>query len=151
MSAYTKRLVELFDRYALETGKTEVSAREVARWVIANGDWEQHPQETEKRCAHEISRALGELYTTDPQGRRVRAKHVAIIERDGEQLALWSDIATATRDHMVMAFQQRRQRIVGDCRQLKVDVDSYNANYNASGEPIQIVLDFTDDVTESLM
>jgi hypothetical protein len=52
---------------------------------------------------------------------------------------------------MELAFQQRRQRIVGDCRQLKIDIDSYNANYNASGEPIQIVLDFTDDVTESLL
>jgi len=36
---------------------------------------------------------------------------------------------------------------VGDCRQLKTDVDSYNDNQN-TGEPIQLVLDFTDDMAE---
>jgi hypothetical protein len=48
---------------------------------------------------------------------------------------------------MQVAFQQRRQQIVGDCRQLKADVDSYNENYN-SGQAIQMVLDFTEDIEE---
>jgi hypothetical protein len=48
---------------------------------------------------------------------------------------------------MEVAFQQRRQQVVGDCRQLKADVDSYNQNYNI-GEAIQLVLDFTLDVEE---
>jgi hypothetical protein len=48
---------------------------------------------------------------------------------------------------MEIAFQQRRQQIVGDCRQLKADVDSYNENYN-SGEAIQTVFDFTEDLEE---
>ena len=64
---------------------------------------------------------------------------------------LWSDMPTATREHMTLGFQQRRQRIVGDCKQLKIDVDSYNDDYNASGEPIQIILDFTDDEAESML
>ena len=34
-----------------------------------------------------------------------------------------------------------------DCRQLKLDLDSYNQNFN-SGKPIQGVFDFTDDLTE---
>ncbi len=48
---------------------------------------------------------------------------------------------------MEVAFQQRRQQIVGDCRQLKTDVDSYNENAN-SEQPIQMVFDFTDDLAE---
>ena len=48
---------------------------------------------------------------------------------------------------MERSFQQRRQGIVGDCRQLKADVDSYNQNQN-SGEVIQLVLDFTSDMAE---
>jgi hypothetical protein len=48
---------------------------------------------------------------------------------------------------MQLAFQQRRQQIVGDCRQLKMDVDSYNQNAN-SGEPIQMIFDFTLDLAE---
>ena len=54
---------------------------------------------------------------------------------------------TASREHMEIAFQQRRQQIVGDCRQLKADLDSYNDNYN-SGESLQMVFDFTNDLAE---
>jgi hypothetical protein len=48
---------------------------------------------------------------------------------------------------MEIAFRQRRQQIVGDCRQLKTDLDSYNENYNA-GESLQMVFDFTNDLAE---
>jgi hypothetical protein len=37
--------------------------------------------------------------------------------------------------------------VLGDCRQLKTDVDSYNQNYSAA-TPIQMVFDFTDDLAE---
>ena len=87
---------------------------------------------------------MREEYITDPQGRTVRAKHVACYE----QVPLWGDIRTAPREHMEMAFQQRRQQIVGDCRQLKVDVDSYNQNYNNGELPIQMIFDFTLDLEE---
>ncbi|HUT73485.1 MAG TPA: hypothetical protein VM221_01470 [Armatimonadota bacterium] len=90
---------------------------------------------------------MREQYVTDPQGRSVRAKHVARVNRNGEQLPLWADIRSASREHMEIAFQQRRQQIVGDCRQLKTDVDSFNENRNP-GAPIQMVLDFTYDVEE---
>lgn len=46
-----------------------------------------------------------------------------------------------------LPFQQRRQQIIGDCRQLKTDVDSYNENYNSS-EALQMIFDFTDDLAE---
>lgn len=48
---------------------------------------------------------------------------------------------------MERSFQQRRQGIVGDCRQLKADVDSYNQNQN-EGEAIQLILDFSPDMEE---
>jgi len=38
---------------------------------------------------------------------------------------------------------------VGDNRQLKADVDSFNENYNNFEEPFQLVLDYTDDVAEA--
>jgi hypothetical protein len=63
------------------------------------------------------------------------------------QIPLWADIRTAGREHMETAFQQRRQQILGDCRQLKRDVDSYNDNYNA-GEPLQMIFNFIDDLAE---
>ncbi len=43
--------------------------------------------------------------------------------------------------------KSRRRQIVGDYRELKRDVDSYNDNRNPV-QPIQLVLDFTHDVAE---
>jgi len=99
------------------------------------------------QCAEQLSRAMREEYIQDPQGRMVRAKHAARVERDGEQLVLWDDIRTADRRHMEIAFKQRRHQIVGDCHQLKIDVDSYNDNGNTEA-PIQLIFDFTDDLAE---
>jgi hypothetical protein len=48
---------------------------------------------------------------------------------------------------MELAFAQRRNQIVGDCRQPKTDVDSFN-HARARDNPIQIVLSFTNDVAE---
>jgi hypothetical protein len=60
---------------------------------------------------------------------------------------LWGDIRSEDRRFLATAFQQRRQQIVGECGQLKTDVDSYNQNGNL-GEAIQLVLDFTNDIAE---
>jgi hypothetical protein len=48
---------------------------------------------------------------------------------------------------MQIAFQQRRQGIVGDCRQLKTDADSYSEAHPEQ-PPIQPVFDFTMDLAE---
>jgi len=90
---------------------------------------------------------MREDHITDPQGRIVRAKHVARVNRNGEQIPLWADIRTASQQHMEIAFKQRRQQVVGDCRQLKTDLDSYNENHN-TGDSIQISFNFTLDLEE---
>jgi hypothetical protein len=91
---------------------------------------------------------MSEEYHTDPQGRAVRTKHARRVREKGQQAFLWDDIRTADRTHMQMAFQQRRQQIVGDCKQLKTDVDSYNDN-RSPDDPIPLCLDFSDDVAEA--
>ena len=90
---------------------------------------------------------MREDYYVDPQGRNVRAKHVARYGSGKQQLILWDDIRTAPQNHMQIAFTQRREQIVGDCRQLKRDVDSYNDN-NAEGSEIQLVFNFENDLAE---
>ena len=53
----------------------------------------------------------------------------------------------APRSHMEKAFTQRREQIVGDCYQLKVDVEAYNdAHSDQPGLPL--ILDFTHDIEE---
>ena len=133
--------------YRADGQEWPATTREIAVWAISRKRWEPQRSALIDQCAEHLARAMREEYITDPQGRTVRAKHAARIKRDAQQLVLWADIRTASRQHMEIAFQQRRQQIVGDCRQLKVDVDSYNENGNR-GTAIQMIFDFTDDLAE---
>ena len=127
--------------------KWPASSNDIAAWAIASKKWQPQGSTLLRQCATELSQAMREEYVTDPQGRSVRAKHAMRTARNGEQISLWADIRTAKRDHMHVAFQQRRQHIFGECRQLKTDVDSYNDNNNY-GDAIQMIFDFTLDLEE---
>jgi len=144
---YNEQLQRIVNKYREAGGLWPATTHEIAAWAIRNGHWEAYRTTMIDVCAEHLARAMREEYIRDPQGRTVRAKHAARTERDGEQLVLWADIRTASREHMAIAFQQRRRQIVGDCRQLKADVDSYNENKNL-GEPIQMIFDFTFDLEE---
>ena len=134
-------------RYQLAGGRWPASAQAMAKWAMDNGLWEPHPAAALRQCARELSRAMREEYFTDAEGRRVRAKHPVARKVNGEQTVLWDDIRTAPRSHMEVSFRQRRERIVGDCRQLKVDADSYNAAHFDHPQ-IEMVFDFTYDLLE---
>ncbi len=123
------------------------SAKDIAAWALREKLWAPHPHALINQCAAQLADAMREDYIVDPQGRTVRAKHAARLMKDGQQLVLWADIRSADRRHMEIALQQRRQQIVGDCRQLKTDVDSFNENATPL-RPIQMVFDFTQDLAE---
>lgn len=147
MINYTEQLQNIWKKYEDAKNPMFVTARDVARWAIKQGLWKPQPSDIEKRCAEELARAAREEYRTDKHGRRYRARHSARVEKNGKQLNLWADIDKAPRGHMVLAFSQRRRQIVGDCHQLKTDVDHYN-NLNLTELPIQMVFDFTEDLAE---
>jgi hypothetical protein len=149
---YTEQMQAIANEYlmvACEQG-LETTAHAMATWAIHSGRWEPQRSDLISQCADELARAMREDYITDPQGRSVRAKHAARIERNHKQMMLWADIRTASPEHMEVAFQQRRQQIVGDCRQLKTDVDSFNENRKPA-RPIQMIFDFTEDLIEAEM
>lgn len=123
------------------------TATEIARWAIARRLWEIHPGRVVRQCADQLAEAMRQEYITDPQGRRVRVKHVAPYSEKGQLSLKWADMRTACHVHMKMAFAYKRQLIVSDCRQLKLEIDSYNQNYNKE-KPIQGYFDFTDDLAE---
>lgn len=151
MATYKEQLQKFWSLYEEETGHASatVSTRDVASWVIDNGLWEAPKTDLIDQLADELSRAWREDYRTDKHGRRYRAKHARKIKENGRNLTLWADIddETAPREHFEAAFAQRRQQIVGDCLQLKTDVDVYNDQHQGS-KPIQLILDFTYDVEE---
>jgi len=147
MASFVKQLQRIADKYREDGQPWPASSRAIAAWAISRGLWKPQRGALISQCAEQISRALREEYITDLQGRRVRTKHSARVEENGEQLVLWDDIRTASRKHMRIAFQQRRQQIVGDCHQLKMDMDSFNENRSPM-LPIQISFNFVKDLEE---
>lgn len=147
MSEYTKQLQKIIQEYQQSGGSWPASVSEIANWAIKNHRYDLTTLTIQRICSRELAQAMREEYLTDNKGRRVRAKHPAKTTRDGKQEILWDDIRTASRVHMQMAFSNRRNHIVGECRQVKVDVDSFN-DAHPEQKPIQMVLDFSADVAE---
>jgi len=147
MRTTREMLQEIVRKYQAANQPWPATTRDMAHWAINNHLWNPKPSAIVDQCADQLSRAMREEYITNSNGRRVRAKHAATVTKGGEQLVLWADIRTAAHPHMQMAFQQRRHQIVGDCRQLKTDVDSYN-DTRLPGQPIQMIFDFTHDLEE---
>lgn len=143
-SEYMQRIA---NDYLMLVGNEGATSHDIARWAVANQRYVASESYVIDRCAEELADAMRQEILRDPQGRSVRAKHAARTLRNGKQLVLWADIRTASHDHMARAFKLRRQQIVGDSFQLKQDVDSYNENRQPA-RPIQMPLDFTQDVTE---
>jgi hypothetical protein len=148
MATYTRQMQDIVVKYIAAGATWPASAHQIARWALSKKLWAPQPSTIVDQCADHLAQAMREEYITDPQGRAVRAKHAARVqESDGRQTTLWADIRTAPRKHMDTAFRQRRGQILGECRQLKSDVDSYNQNASP-GHPIPMIFDFTDDLAE---
>lgn len=147
MATYIVQLQRIWRDYEAAGMQTPATAREVAEWAVNKGLLEPREHDPIADLAEDLARAWREEYRYDDQGRRYRAKHAVRITSGGVQYGFWADIDSAPRDHIEKAFGQRRKQIVDDCYQLKVDADSYNYN-RGEGRPIQIVLDFTQDVAE---
>jgi hypothetical protein len=148
MSTYAKRMQDIVEDYRAEGLPWPASTKTIGDWAIRTGRWKLPPSAAINKCAEDLANAMREEYMTDAKGRRVRVKHSAKVWKNGEQTVLWDDIRTAPRRHMQVSFQNRRQGIVSDCRQLKSDCDSYN-DAHVSDDPLQIVFDFTMDLAEA--
>jgi len=147
MTTYNKQMHKIVSEYRTSGQVWPAGTRTIAAWAIQTGRWELPASAAVNKCAEDLQNAMREEYITDNRGRKVRKLHPAKITANGQQLILWDDIRTAPRHHMQLSFQQRRRGIVGDVRQLKVDVDSYNEAHQGA-EPIQVEFDFTMDLAE---
>lgn len=145
--SYNHQLQELADEYYRSTRKSAATTKEIAAWAIGTGRWTPPTNLVLKKCREDFSKALREQYIRGGRGQVVRAKHVVRKLVGEQQMHLWADIRSAPREHMEVAFQQRREQIVGDCNQLKRDVEHYN-DLHPSNIPIQLEFNFTEDVDE---
>ncbi|WP_429500741.1 hypothetical protein ACQUFY_26840 (plasmid) [Robbsia andropogonis] len=150
MSAYVQQVKAYLEKYKAEVGEDPLlDPHAVAQWAFARGLHKPNPKTIIDVIAADIAQVFREEYRTDDRGQRYRAKHAVRSKKDNKTLSLWADIDDdrAPRSHFVRSFAQRRQQVVGDCFQLKTDVDVYNAKHSAQ-DPIQVVLDFTLDIEE---
>jgi hypothetical protein len=147
MAKFSEQMQSIFDRYTVEVDSSPVSLDNVAAWAIEHGLYRPAPRDVVKLCREALAESLRQEKRTDAKGRRYRAKHSVRTNVGGIQLSLWADIDNAPRSFMEKSFGQRRKAIADDCFQVKQDVDHFN-DENADEPPIQVVLDFTDDVAE---
>lgn len=146
-------LQEYVGEYRAADEPWPADTKTIASWVIRTGRWKPPRKSLIDILAPMISRALREEYFTDHIGRRVRKKH-AVRENellpDGsyKQHTFWVDIHDAPPEMMLQAFQQRRGQVLGECKQLKTDVDYYNDSVEGHDE-IQMSFNFEDDLLEA--
>lgn len=147
MANFNEQMQRIFDRYTAEVDDGPVPLDVVAEWAIQHGLFRPAPRDVVKICREALAESLRQEKRVDDKGRRYRAKHSVRTSVGGTQLSLWADIDRAPRSFMEKSFGQRRKAIVDDCFQVKQDVDHYNDEHSTA-EPIQIVLDFSEDVAE---
>jgi SpoVK/Ycf46/Vps4 family AAA+-type ATPase len=147
VAAFSEQMQAIFDRFTEEVSTDPVSLDEVAAWAIERGLYRPAPRDIVKICRDALADSLRQEKRVDAKGRKYRAKHSIRAWIEGQQLSLWADIDTAPRSFMEKSFGQRRKSIVDDCFQIKQDVDHFNDEH-LEEEPIQMIIDFTDDVAE---
>lgn len=149
MSRRSEEMQRVFRYYQDQHGDDPVSPHEVVAWAVERNLLRlPRPADPREMLAEEMSKALREETRLDEgTGLPYRAKHAVTIRNSTGQITLWGDIDTVSRGFMQKAAQQRREQIVGDCLQLSLDLDHFNAMHRDE-RPITVVFDFTDDVAE---
>lgn len=146
-----EQLQSLIQLYKTETGNKSVDMDMVADWAIKRGAKLPSPKTAKELFVTQLSDAARNEYKTDSKtGYSYRVNHALRVQnKDGRQHTLWVDIEDASRNQMLTSLTNRRQQMVGDAVQLKIDEEIWN-NRNQDQESIELVMDLTYDVEERL-
>lgn len=146
MAKKSQEMQSIIKRFKEETGKSSVDMHEIAKYAVKLGWPLPKPKTALERLAEQFSSAAREETRRDPvTGKPYRANLAVTTYQGSQQTTLWHDIDEAPRPIAHRAFQQRREQMVGDAVQLTFDVMHWN-RINKSDEPIEMEMDFTDDV-----
>ena len=143
-----ERLQKAWHHFDNRQGHLPSSARQACEWAVVAGLLSLPEIDPYDVLAEEMAQALRSEYRTDSEGRRYRVNHAVRVSKSGVQYTFWAAMGFAPHEHMEKAFAQRRDQIVGDCFQLKTDVDVYNSLRDNKNPEIQLVLGFAEDVAE---
>lgn len=143
-----EQLQAAWHRYEKIRKHMPTGTKEACRWAVLEGIIELPDVDPYDVLASQMASALREETATNEKGQRYRVNHAVRITKNGIQQTMWAEMGYAPHAHMEKAFAQRREQIIGDCLQLKVDVDTYNRLKPGEYPNVQLVLDFTEDVAE---
>jgi hypothetical protein len=145
MPTKRQQMQSFIRHYKDVTGSREWDMHDVAK-MAADLGWKLPAAPTPlDLLAKEFSEAAREETRVDVHtGQRYRANHAFIADAAG-QTTLWVDIDEAPRNCMLKSAVNRREQVVGDLVQLTLDLGHWN-RMNPGEDPIDVPLDFTDDV-----
>ena len=139
-----ERIIKNIQQFEEEHQRKPFDLHEVYAWAKENGLWAPPIDLAERKFVEEASSALREEYITAENGDKVRYYHAVTRGRQG---SLWANLDTGPKDHLFEGFKQRRKQSLGDCRQLKADIDHCNRKRFVES-PIQMSFNFDADLAE---
>ena len=144
----SEKLQQIWHQYEIENDHQPSGTREAVVRAVKDGLLDLPVIDPFDVLASQMAAALREEIQTDQNGRRYRVNHAVRVTESGVQHTFWATLGFAPHDHMVRAFAQRREQVIGDMLQLKTDVDVYNDLNRGTRPEIQLILDLTEDVAE---
>lgn len=145
--SYKEQMQRLWGKYEELHGREPNTIQDCFDWAYRAGLWKPRPLDISKIFNKEMADALRQETRIDESGRKYRAKICIKEKTGGVQMTLWADADKASEKFVKTSVQQRRNSVIGDCHKLKQDVEHFNEFRNPD-KPINLILDFTDDVAE---
>ena len=126
--------------------------RTIAAWAIRKRRWQPSRKEMIDRYAQNSRKPCEPKWKWTPRGERFglnTAQWSSNRMKSGTRLKSGCGLTAAHRPRNLCArrVQQRRRKVLGECKQLKTDLDSYNDN-NTEGAVIQMSFNFESDLEE---
>jgi hypothetical protein len=146
MAKLSEQLLKIVEDYRNSGGEWPATRDQIAEWAVANERYQLTRGMAVNQCAEKIGRAMGLEHVKDKRGRSIRKYYAAPIRENGQLVMKWDDL-NAERPFMEVAAANRRNQILGQCWQLKSDMDSYSER-RCPEEPIQMDFNFNVDLEE---
>lgn len=146
MANFQEQLLRIVEDYRASGAEWPATKEQIAEWAVQNERYEMTRAMAKRQCAEKIGRAMGLEHVKDRRGRSVRKYYAARVRENGQLVMKWDDW-NAERPFMEVAAANRRNQILGQCWQLKNDMDSYNER-KCSDKPIQPDFNFNIDLEE---
>lgn len=146
MAKFQDQLIKIVEDYRASGEPWPASREQIAEWAVEHERYQLTRGMAVSQCAEKISRAMGLEHVRDRKGRSVRKYYAARVRENGQLVMKWDDL-NAERPFMEVAAANRRNQVLGQCWQLKQDMDSYSER-KCPDKPIQIDFNFNVDLEE---